>query len=88
MWCMFANATFAGGRATAARPRGRSASLENQSQVACSSAVSDGTCEAACACRITRMRHSSVNSEVVSGTGSGLLFLKLLRMSEKEEEVS
>ena len=30
--------------------------------------VSDGTCEAACTCRITRVRHSSANSEVVSGT--------------------
>ena len=36
----------------------------------CSLAVSDGTCEAACACRITRVRHSSANSEVVSGTAS------------------
>ena len=35
----------------------------------CSPALSDGTCEAACACRIMRVRHSSVNSEVVSGTG-------------------
>ena len=37
--------------------------------MSCSPAVSDGTCEAACACRITRARHSSANSQVVSGTG-------------------
>ena len=36
--------------------------------MSCSPAVSDGTCGAACACRITRVRHSSANSEVVSGT--------------------
>ena len=39
----------------------------------CSPVVSDGTCEAACACRITRVRHSSANSEVVSGTVRTLL---------------
>ena len=38
--------------------------------MSCSPAVSDGTCEATCACRITRARHSSANSEVVSGTGT------------------
>ena len=30
--------------------------------------MSDGTCEAACACRVMRARHSSANSEVVSCT--------------------
>ena len=63
MRCMFANATFTGGRATA-RSHERTGV-----EVACSPAVSDGTCEAACACRITRVCHSSANSEVVSGTG-------------------
>ena len=40
--------------------------------MSCSPAVSDGTCEAACACRITRVRHSSANSEVISGTDEAL----------------
>ena len=48
-----------------ARPRGRT---RTGVEVACSPAVSDGTCEAACACRITRVCHSSANSEVVSDT--------------------
>ena len=56
---MFANAAFTGGRATA-RSHERTGV-----EVACSPAVSDGTCEAACACRITRVRHSSANSEVI-----------------------
>ena len=48
------------------RPRGRTRTGVG---VSCSPVVSDGTCEAACACRITRVRHSSANSEVVSCTG-------------------
>ena len=32
--------------------------------VSCSPAASDGTCEAACACRIMRAHHSSANNEV------------------------
>ena len=36
----------------------------------CSPAVPDATCEAACECRITCVRHSSANSEVVSGTAT------------------
>ena len=48
-----------------ARPRGRS---RTGVEMTCSPAVADGTCEAACACLITRVRHSSANSEVVSGT--------------------
>jgi len=50
-----------------ARPRGRTRTGVG---VSCSPAVSDGTREAACACRITCARHSSANSEVVSGTGT------------------
>ena len=48
------------------RPRGRTRTGVG---VSCSPAMSNGTCEAVCACRITRARHSSANSEVVSGTG-------------------
>ena len=48
-----------------ARPRGRTRTGVG---VSCSPAVSDGTCEAACACRVMRARHSSANSEVVSCT--------------------
>ena len=51
------NATFTGGRATAR-------SHENRSR----GVVFDGTCEAACGCRVMRARHSSANSEVVSCT--------------------
>ena len=64
MKCVFANATFTGGRATARSHENRSRGVE------CSPAVSDGTCEAACACRIMRACHTSANSEVVSCTGS------------------
>ena len=49
-----------------ARPRGRTRTGVG---VSCSPAVSDGTCEAVCACRVMRARHSSANSEVVSCTG-------------------
>ena len=49
-----------------ARPRGRTRTGVG---VSCSPAVSDGTCEATCACRVMRGRHSSANSEVVSCTG-------------------
>ena len=49
-----------------ARPRGRT---NTGVGVSCSPAMSDGTCEAAFACRIMRARHSSANSKVVSGTG-------------------
>ena len=49
-----------------ARPRGRTRTTGVG--VSCSPAVSDGTCEAACACRIMRARYSSANSEGVSGT--------------------
>ena len=38
--------------------------------MSCSPAESYGTCEAACACRAMRARHSSANSEVVSCTGT------------------
>ena len=54
-----------------ARPRGRT---RTEVGVSCSPAVSDGTCEAACACRVMRACHSSAitdssaNSEVVSCT--------------------
>ena len=51
-----------------ARPRGRT---NTGVGVSCSPAMSDGTCEAAFACRIMRARHSSANSKVVSGTGPG-----------------
>ena len=40
--------------------------------VPCSPAMSDGTCEAAFACRIMRARHSSANSKVVSGTADAI----------------
>ena len=54
-----------------ARPRGRT---KTGVEVSCSPAVFDGTCEAACACRITRVRHSNANSEVVSGTATTQVF--------------
>ena len=53
-----------------ARPRGR---MTTGVGVSCSSAVSDGPCEAACACRTMRERHSSANSKVISGTGDRCL---------------
>jgi hypothetical protein len=50
-----------------ARPRGRTRTGVG---VSCSPTVSDDTCEAACACRVMRARHSSANSELVSCTGT------------------
>ena len=75
--CVFANATLALPLSlVSARPRGRS---RTGVEVTCSPAVSDDACEAACACRITRVRHSSANSEVVSGTGKPALLRGLRR---------
>ena len=61
--------------------------------VSCSPAVSDGPCEAACACRTIRERHSSANSKVVSGTGGairpgGRVLLLLLLETNKRTRVT
>ena len=65
-----------------ARDREVARKPESGCRVSYSPAVSDGTCEAACACRVMRARHSSANSEVVSctilGTPGSRMLLRML----------